>query len=197
MDTLTGTQTKFGFRGDGFTRTCWSFRYAKLLFSYIFVKNISRSSDTCFRKIFRGSRTMLRLRRAAYKFGTLWTQGLKLSSVFEGMHLLGLVNDNPNSCFRKIFRGPRTMLRLRRAAYKLELYGHRDSKRSSGFKRMVSLGLVEVLDTPNSCFRIFSLKIFRGSRTHVFVKYFAVLGLCCACGGPLTNWNSVDTETQT
>ena len=61
------------------------------------------------------------------QIGTLWTQGLKLSSVFEGMRLLGLVNDTPNSCFRKIFRGPRTMLRLRRAAYKLELYGHRDS----------------------------------------------------------------------
>ena len=53
-------------------------------------------------------------------------QGLKLSSVFEGMRLLGLLNDTPNSCFRKIFRGPRTMLRLRRAAYKLELYGHTD-----------------------------------------------------------------------
>ena len=31
---------------------------------------------------------------------------------------------------------------------------------------MCSLELVEVLDTPNSCFRIFSLKIFRGPRTH-------------------------------
>ena len=68
---------------------------------------------------------------------------------------------------------------------------------SSVFEGMYSLGLVEVLDRPNSCFRIFSLKIFRGPRTHVFVKYFAVLGLCCACGGPLTNWNSVDTGTQT
>ena len=66
-------------------------------------------------------------------------------SVFEGMCSLGLVEvlDRPNSCFsyifvknisrssdtcfRKIFRGPRTMLRLRRAAYKLEFYGHRDS----------------------------------------------------------------------
>ena len=119
------------------------------------------------------------------------------SLVFEGMHLLGLVNDTPISCFREIFRGPRTMLRLRRAAYKLELYGHRDSNLVRFFEGMGSLGLVEVLDTPNSCFRIFSLKIFRGSRTHVFVKYFAVLGLCCACGGPLTNWNSVDTGTQT
>ena len=67
------------------------------------------------------------------------------SSVFEGMCSLGLVEvlDRPNSCFRifslkifrgpvdtcfrKIFRGPRTMLRLRLAAYKLELYGHSDS----------------------------------------------------------------------
>ena len=49
------------------------------------------------------------------QIGTLWTQGLKPSSVFEGM---------------------------------------------------CSLGLVELLDTP-------------------YVKYFAVLGLCCACGGPL------------
>ena len=68
---------------------------------------------------------------------------------------------------------------------------------SSVFEGMCSLGLVEVLDRPNSCFRMFSLKIFRGPRTHVFVKYFSVLGLCCACGGPLTNWNSMDTETQT
>ena len=132
------------------------------------------------------------------------------------------------------------MLRMRRAAYKLELYGHMDPilavkkfdsnlvrfsrgmhslglfeclkvtdtpigtlwtqglKLSSVFEEMCSLGLVEVLDTPNSCFRIFSLKIFR-SRTHVFIKYFAVLGLCCACGGPLNaliNWNSMDTGTQ-
>ena len=71
-------------------------------------------------------------------------------------------------------------------------------KLSSVFKGMGSLGLVEVLDTPNSCFRIFSLKIFRGPRTHVFVNCdFAVLGLCCACGGPLTNWKSMDTGTQT
>ena len=88
------------------------------------------------------------------QIGTLWTQGLKFSSVFEGV---------------------------------------------------CSLELVEVLDRPNFCFRIFSLKIFRGPRTHgcyfsnfhVFVKYFAVLGLCCACGGPLINWNSMDTGTQT
>ena len=58
---------------------------------------------------------------------------------------------------------------------------------SSVFEGMCSLGLGEVLDRPNSCFHKFSLKIFRGLRTHVFVKYFAVLGLCWACGGPLTN----------
>ena len=67
---------------------------------------------------------------------------------------------------------------------------------SSVFEGICSLELVEVLDTPNSCFRIFSLKVFCGSRTHVFVKYFTVLWLCCACGGQLTNWNSMNTGTQ-
>ena len=67
---------------------------------------------------------------------------------------------------------------------------------SSVFEGMCSLGLGEVLDRPNSCFRIFSLKIFRGLRTHVFVKYFAVLWLCCACGRPLINWNSIWTHWQ-
>ena len=50
---------------------------------------------------------------------------------------------------------------------------------------MGSLGLVEVLDTPNSCFRIFSLKIFRGPRTHVFVKYFAVSDYVAPAAGRL------------
>ena len=49
-----------------------------------------------------------------------------LNSVFEGMCSIGLVEvlDRPNSCFR-IFS--LKILRLRRAAYKLELCGHRDS----------------------------------------------------------------------
>ena len=66
----TGTQLSSVFQGMcslGRFRVLLKFRYAKLLFSYIFVKNISRSSDTCFRKIFRGPRTTLHLRRAAYK----------------------------------------------------------------------------------------------------------------------------------
>ena len=109
-------------------------------------KFLSRSSDSCFRKNISRSSDYVAPAAGRLQIGTLWTQGLKLSSVFEGMG---------------------------------------------------SLGLVEVLDRPNSCFRIFSLKIFRGPRTHVFVKYFAVLGQCCACGGPLTNWNSMDTWTQT
>ena len=43
---------------------------------------------------------------------------------------------------------------------------------------------------------IFVKNILRSSDT-CFVKYLAVLGLCCACGRPLTNWNSMDTGTQT
>ena len=165
---------------------CGFSRSAKLLFSYIFVKNISRSSDTCF-VTFRG------------QCGFSLSAKLLFSYIFVKNNYAVL-----GHMFRNIFRGPRTMLRLQRAAYKLELYGHRDSnisrssdyvapaagrlqigtlwtqgfKLSSVFEGMCSLGLVEVLDTPS-------------------VKYFAVLGLCCACGGPLINCNSMDTGTQT
>ena len=83
--------------------------------------------DSCFRKNILRSSDYVAPAAGRLQIGTLWTQGLKLSSVFEGMRLLGLVNDTPNSRFRKIFRGPWTMLRLRRAACKLELYGHGDS----------------------------------------------------------------------
>ena len=129
-----------------FCKIQFGFRDAKLLFLNIFVKISSRSSDSCFRKHISRSSDYVAPAAGRLQIGTLWTQGIKLSSVFEGM---------------------------------------------------CSLGLVEVLDRPNSCFRMFSLKIFRGPRTHVFVKYFTVLRLCDACGGPLTNWNPMDTETQT
>ena len=86
------------------------------MFSNIFVKNISRSSD------------YVAPAAGLLQIGTLWTQGLKLSSVFEGM---------------------------------------------------CSLELVEVLDRPNSCFRIFSLKIFRGPRTHGC--YFSNFQNCHNC----------------
>ena len=39
---------------------------------------------------------------------------------------------------------------------------------SSVFEGMCSLGLVEVLDRPNSCFRMFSLKIFRGYKLELY-----------------------------
>ena len=123
------------------------------MFLYIFVKNISRFSDTCFRKIFRGPRTMLRLRRATYKLELCGHRDSNLSSVFEGMR--SLEHDT------------------------LLIYcNYVALQNSSVFEGMCSLGLVELLDTP-------------------YVKYFAVLGLCCACGGPLINWNSMDTGTQT
>ena len=64
------------------------------------------------------------------------------------------------------------------------------------FFKIAIIATIDVTRIFQNCFRIFSLKIFRGPRTHVFVKYFAGLGLCCACGGPLTNWNSMDTRTQ-
>ena len=52
--------------------------------------------------------------------------GTQLSSVFEGMRSLGhdtlLVY-----CYYVALQNPRTMLRLRRAVYKLELYGHQES----------------------------------------------------------------------
>ena len=83
---------------------------------HVFVKNISRSSD------------YVAPAAGLLQIGTLWTQGLKLSSVFEGM---------------------------------------------------CSLELVEVLDRPNSCFRIFSLKIFRGPRTHGC--YFSNFQNCHNC----------------
>ena len=44
---------------------------------------------------------------------------------------------------------------------------------------MCSLELVEVLDRPNSCFRIFSLKIFCGPRTHGC--YFSNFQNCHNC----------------
>ena len=62
---------------------------------------------------YRGSRTFLCLQ--------LWTQELKVSSVFEVMHFSD-------------YRGSRTFLRLRRAANKLELYGH--TQLSSVFEGM-------------------------------------------------------------
>ena len=113
---------------------------------------------------------------------------LKLSAVFRGpwTHVFvkySSVFDTPNSCFRtfslKIFRGPRTMLRLRRASYKIGTLWTQGLNFNSVFVGMCSLELVEVLDRPNSCFRIFSLKIFRGPRTHGC--YFSNFQNCHNC----------------
>ena len=130
------------------------------------------------------------------QIGTLWTQGLKLSLVFEGMGSLGLVEvlDTPNSCFRifslKIFRGSRTHVFVnisRSSDYVAPAAGRlqigtlwtQGLKLSSVLEGMCSPELVEVLDRPNSCFRIFSLKIFRGPRTHGC--YFSNFQNCHNC----------------
>ena len=92
------------------------------------LKIFSRSSDSCFRKNISRSSDYVTPAAGRLQIGTLFTQGLKLSSVFEGM---------------------------------------------------CSLELVEALDRPNSCFRIFSLKIFRGPRTHGC--YFSNFQNCHSC----------------